>query len=387
MTGYAQGMTVVRRASRLTAGLTIGAATAVVELVYVLGAVPILVIPAGRRGAIAGAYRLTEWERRRLRRFHGDPSTADYTAKRALQYLSVRWAVGVLGAGVLLLIVLGAATGAALAWQLLDGHGLGGASPSSWPELLTYLLLGAVLVFITVQGLLGAAALDRKLAYRMLGPSETEQLRRRVSELTVSRAEVIEAVNDERRRIERALHDGVQQRLVGLGMVLGRARRASDVTRASHLLRQAHEEAQETLHDLREVTWRVYPVALDDGLHAALEALAERCGLPVALRYELTERPSKALETAAYFVVSEALTNAVKHANATQVGIDVLRDDSMITVRISDNGTGGATTSRPGLSGLRRRITAEDGELTVESPAGGPTTITATLPHEEAACE
>ena len=380
-------MTIVRRASRLTAGLTIGAATALVELVYVLLAVPALVIPVGHRGAIAGAYRLTELERRRLRRFHGEPSTADYTAKRALQYVSVRWAVGALGAGVLLLLVLGAATAAGLAWRLLGGRGLDGAGPSSWSEVLTYLLLGAVLVFITAQGLLGAEALDRKLAHRMLGPSETEQLRRRVSELTVSRAEVIEAVNDERRRIERALHDGVQQRLVGLGMVLGRARRASDVTRATRLLRQAHEEVRETLHDLREVTWRVYPVALDDGLHAALEALAERCGLPVALRYELTERPSKALETAAYFVVSEALTNAVKHAGATQVEVDVLRDNSMIIVRISDDGSGGATTNGPGLSGLRRRITAEDGEFTVESPAGGPTIITATLPHEEAACE
>lgn len=270
--------------------------------------------------------------------------------------------------------------------QLLSGHGLGGEGPVSWYDPLTYLLVGALLVFITVQGLLGAATLDRRLADRMLGPSETERLRRRVTELSVSRAEVVAAVDEERRRIERALHDGVQQQLVALGMVLGRAQRAPDSEQAQRLLRQAHKHAQHTLRELREVTWRVYPVALDDGLHPALEALAERSGLPVELHYDLADRPSTALETVAYFVISEALGNAVKHARATRVRVDVANEATMIVMRITDNGVGGATTSGSGLSGLDRRVAAVDGELTVHSPPGGPSTVTATLPHEEQSC-
>jgi signal transduction histidine kinase len=223
--------------------------------------------------------------------------------------------------------------------------------------------------------------LDRQLAQRFLGPSPQELLRRRVTALSVSRAEVVEAVNDERRRIERDLHDGVQQRLVALGMLLGRARRTNDVDHSANLLRQAHEEAQEALQDLREVTWRVYPIALDEGgLHTALESLAERSHVPVVLRYGLPSRPSVAMETVAYFVASEAVTNTIKHAQASLLTIDVSLVSGSVVIQISDNGTGGAVPSGGGLSGLARRVAAADGEFTVDSPPAGPTTVTAVLP-------
>ncbi len=134
--------------------------------------------------------------------------------------------------------------------------------PTRWIVLYTA-VAGAVLLFLAVQGLVGVVALERAVARRCLGPSPLEEYERRIAQLSVSRAQVVDAVDDERRRIERDLHDGVQQRLVALGMLIGRARRAGDHERAAELLKQAHEESQRALADLREVTWRVYPAALD----------------------------------------------------------------------------------------------------------------------------
>lgn len=326
----------LRKTFRGTLGLAIGSATAFVEFLYVLVGGIALAIPALRRPVFTGARVLSEVERRRLERFLQSRNATDYSGRRAFNYLTVRCAVG---------------------------------------------LLGLLLLFVAAQGLVGIASLDRKLARRFLGPSKEEQLRRRVSELAISRAEVVEAVNGERRRIERDLHDGVQQRLVALGMLLGRARRANDPEHASELLRQAHEESQLALHDLREVSWRVYPIALDsDGLHPALEALAERSGVPVRLRVDLPERPPAAIETVVYFVASEAVTNTIKHAAATRIDIEAERDGDSVRVRIIDDGVGGARDSGGGLSGLARRVAAADGEFTVDSPIGGPTMVTAVLP-------
>ncbi|AXB46746.1 sensor histidine kinase [Amycolatopsis albispora] len=370
-----------RAAGRGTAGLAAGALTAVAESIYVVAGTLALVLPPARPGVYRGARALAEVERRRLARWFGAENGDDYTGDRALRYLVPRSVTGMVGLGVFLLIVYGAASAAIMLGQVVTGGRVGGGDePADWYDSITILLFGLLLAFLAVQGLIGVAKLDLLLAGRFFGPSKQEQLRRRVSELAISRAEVVEAVNDERRRIERDLHDGVQQRLVALGMLLGRARRAEDTERAAELVRQAHEESQQALRDLREVTWRVYPTALDDGgLHPALEAVAENAGLPVHLDFQLTERPSLALETVAYFVVSEAVTNAMKHASATRIDVSVHRTGTMLIVRISDDGTGGA---RPGggLSGLARRVAAADGEFTVDSPVGGPTTITAELP-------
>lgn len=371
----------LRRALRGTLGLAIGAMTAVAECFYVLFGGLALTVPALRQPVLAGARVLSEVERRRLEKYFGEENATNYTDRRAMAYLVPRCVIGLLCAAIFVLILLGAGSGVIIAAQLFEGQSPGGGAPADWYDPVTTVLFGGLLVFLALQGLIGAATLDARLAKRFFGPSRSEQLRRRLSELTTSRAEVVEAVNGERRRIERDLHDGVQQRLVALGMLLGRARRATDPEHASDLLRQAHEESQRALVDLREVSWRVYPIALDsDGLHPALEALAERSGIPVHLRVDLPQRPPAAIETVVYFVASEAVTNTIKHAAATRIDIDVERDGSKVRVRITDDGTGGARESGGGLSGLAMRVAAADGRFTVDSPLGGPTVVTAVLP-------
>ncbi|WP_409489838.1 sensor histidine kinase [Amycolatopsis sp. cmx-11-12] len=373
----------LRKMLRGTLGLAIGAMTAVAEFFYVLFGGIALAVPALRRPVFSGARTLSEMERQRLEKYFGAENATDYTGRRAMAYLVPRCVIGLLSAGIFGMILLGAGSGVIIGYQLLDGRSPGGEAPADWYDPVTTVLFGALLIFLSLQGLIGAATLDRKLAMSFFGPSKKEQLRRRVSELATSRAEVVEAVNGERRRIERDLHDGVQQRLVALGMLLGRARRAGDPGHASELLRQAHEESQRALEDLREVSWRVYPIALDsDGLHPALEALAERSGVPVHLRVDLPERPPAAIETVVYFVASEAVTNTIKHAAATRIDIEAEREGDSVRVRITDDGTGGARASGGGLSGLARRVAAADGEFTVDSPLGGPTVVTAVLPCE-----
>jgi signal transduction histidine kinase len=145
-------------------------------------------------------------------------------------------------------------------------------------------------------------------------------------------------------------------------------------------LEQAHEESQQALIDLREVTWRVYPTALDkDGLHAALEGVADRASVPVVLRYELTARPDLATETVMYFVASEAVTNALKHGDPTGIVIVVTSEGDEIVVTVRDDGRGGADVTGSGLSGLASRVAAADGVFQVTSPPGGPTVVSARL--------
>lgn len=358
--------------------MLVGAVTGLVELVYLIGAgallVPAALRPRTRRAAVrriqAGARRLAEVERWRLGAFLRAESSSDYSGGRAVEYLLVRWATGLLGGLVVLLFLYGVTVGVFWTRDALTGR-------STALLVVAQVMLGVLGLFLSVQGFAGIAAVERRLARRFLGPSAREVLERRISELSTSRAGVVAAVDTERRRIERDLHDGVQQRLVALGMLLGRARRAPGST---ELIAQAHEETRHILDELRDVAWRAYPAALDNlGLHEALLRVAERAGVPVRLRYELDERPPRAVETAAYFVVSEAVTNAAKHARAREVTVDVQRTDRLV-VRIHDDGVGGADASGSGLSGLARRVAALDGVFTVDSPAGGPTVIVAELP-------
>ena len=385
----------VRRGLRTVTGLTIGAATAGLEVVFLLSAGLVLavsvVLPVRStvrrdtaRQVLDVANELAQLERRRLARFHAGENAEVFTPRRALEYLAVRWLVGVLGGFVLLLLLFGLAVAVSMlsAWLLggdwsfvEDGGGV------STLTMFAISIPGAVLLYLNVMGILGVEDLDRRTARHFLGPSPRELLERRVTELAASRADVVRAVNDERRRIERDLHDGVQQRLVALGMLLGRARRTDDTDRGQELLRQAHDEAQQALHDLREVAWRVYPTVLDQlGLADVLSDLAGRSALPVTLDYRLTGRPPTAVETVAYFVVSEAVTNAVKHSTAGRIHIVVEGNSEDIVVRITDDGKGGADPAGRGLIGLAGRVAAMDGRFEVSSPAGGPTTITAELP-------
>ncbi|MEU8347549.1 Signal transduction histidine kinase [Actinomadura meyerae] len=374
---------------RVLAGLVLGAATAGAELVLLAGAALLmaysLAFSRGRRAvpaAVADAAELlTELEMRRLRAFFGEDRAVQYGPLRALAYLVLRVPVGLLGAAILVLITYGAVAGVRLAvgWWI-TGDYLDGIPPSWWIVLYTA-VVGVVLLFLALYGLVGVVGLEKAVARRCLGPSPLEEYERRIAQLSVTRAEVVDAVDDERRRIERDLHDGVQQRLVALGMLIGRARRAGDGERAAELLKQAHEESQRALEDLREVTWRVYPAALDgEGLRAALETVAERSAVPVVIDYDVPGRPPHAVETAAYFVVCEAVTNAAKHSGARAVRVALAGSGTMIGVRIEDDGCGGADPAGGGLAGLARRVAALDGAFAVDSPRGGPTVITAELP-------
>ncbi|MEU2249898.1 histidine kinase [Streptomyces sp. NPDC019224] len=373
------------RAGRLSAaaGTLLGCATAFAGLVYfaaagaLLGA--FLLWPrtrvSARRLLVAGARRLAEVERWRRSVFFGDR----FPAHRASDQQVLRYLAGRVSSGLLCAVVT-ALLGFGLVLAGLLAVGVARAT-LGWGELLTQAVLGSVLLFLNVQGLFSLAALDARLAREYFGPGERELLRRRIGELAASRAAVVRAVDRERRRVERDLHDGVQQRLVALAMLLGRARRTRDAGRADALLAQAHREAGEVLAELREVAWRVYPTALDSvGLREALGGVAERCPIPVRVAYEVSGELPSPVETAAYFVVSESVNNAAKHSGAEGIVVSVARRDGVLTVRVRDDGCGGADPDGGGLAGLRGRVAAIDGMLDVHSPAGGPTTVTAELP-------
>ncbi|RKT86231.1 Signal transduction histidine kinase [Saccharopolyspora antimicrobica] len=364
-------------------GVAFGACTALLELVYVLCAALVLLWPRSRALAFRGARALVELERRRLAHYFGSSHADQPDGARALQYLALRGLVGLLG-GVLLLLLGYGAVGSVVEFRELwtSPHPLEGRSSGEKFWLTVYLaVFCAVMGYLALAGLIGVSSLDRALARRFLEPDRAERLQRRVEELSVTRADVVAAIREERRRIERDLHDGVQQRLVALGLLIGRARRAGDGERTAELLAQAHQESQEVLRDFRDVAWRVYPAALDaGGLHPALEALAERAGMRVELHYAVESRPEIEIEAVAYFVVSEAVTNAAKHADARIVSIRVQREGRWLVAEISDDGAGGAVADGAGLSGLARRVAALDGRFTVDSPVGGPTVITAELP-------
>lgn len=333
-----------------------------------------------------GTVRMTEFELRRIERWSGAAHADPLTPRRCQRYLGVRWMVGGLGFGVVLMLLLYLTTAASMvtAWLFDGSWGLVKDGDVVSGELIAVATLpGTLLIFVTLAGVTGVAVLDRWLATAMLGRSQQTMLRQRVAELTSTRAEVIEAIDDERRRIERDLHDGVQQRLVALGMLIGRARRARGEEQLQQLLEQAHDTAGEAIDELREVATRVYPAVLDDsGLGTALEVLAERSGVRVEIRNELRASPGAALETVIYFVASEAVNNAAKHADASLVEIFVQQVPGGITVVVRDDGVGGADPSGTGLSGLARRVKAVDGVFEVISPSGGPTTIGARVPCE-----
>ncbi|MFI8964988.1 sensor histidine kinase [Streptomyces sp. NPDC053493] len=344
---------------------------------------PLAAWPGGRRAVTAVTARLVRAERWRLDRLLG-VRVPPYGQPRTLAYLVARWPLGLLGGVVLgcAVVGLGYAAFALTGWLFVDLR---------QPVMVVLGGLGGLLLFfLAVQGLAQVARMEGELALRMLGPNQADALEARIAELAASRAEIMEVVHDERRRIERDLHDGVQQRLVALGMLIGRARRGQaqgqDPERVADLLLQAHEESRRALAELREVAWRVHPEILDRaGLREALEAVAERSPLPVRLDFAVP--PSRAgmlpkpVETAAYFVVSEAVTNVVKHAGARAVDVHVRWEDGMLDVRVRDDGAGGADAAAgSGLAGLASRVAALDGRLRVDSPAGGPTTIGAELP-------
>jgi signal transduction histidine kinase len=210
------------------------------------------------------------------------------------------------------------------------------------------------------------------------------ELRARLEELRSSRARLVEAGDAERRRLERDLHDGAQARLVGLALLLRTARgRADSDSQLAGLLDRAQEELQTSLGELRELARGIHPALLTDrGLAPALKALAARAPVPVTLEANPDERLPGPVEIAAYFVVSEALTNVAKYAEATRATVAVRQVDGRVTVDVADDGVGGASATRgSGLRGLADRLSALDGTLSLESPVGQGTRLHAEIPY------
>ncbi|GII90921.1 sensor histidine kinase [Sinosporangium siamense] len=246
--------------------------------------------------------------------------------------------------------------------------------------------LSAVLLVVAPFMARAVASLDTMAAQALLGPSLSDLLAARVETLRESRAEVVDAADAERRRIERDLHDGTQQRLVSLAMKLGMARAAFEdlPPTAKDVIVQAHEEAKLALKELRDFVRGLHPAVLnDEGLDAALSGLAAGAPFPVRLRVELAGRVSPTIEAVAFFVVSEALTNIAKHALASSAEVTVHREGGALRLVVADDGVGGADPALgTGLRGLTQRVGSVDGILNIDSPPGGPTRIEVELPCE-----
>ncbi|WP_030262673.1 sensor histidine kinase [Streptomyces violens] len=251
-------------------------------------------------------------------------------------------------------------------------------------EIAVTCVIGLLFVLVWGGAVRGLSQVDRLLVHGLLGPS---RLAGRVTELESDRTAVSETAAADLRRIERDLHDGAQARLVALAMDLGLAKEKlqEDPEAAARMVDEAHGEVKIALQELRDLARGIHPAILTDrGLDPALSALAARCTVPVRVGVDLPARPAAAIEGIAYFTVSELLQNVSEHAQASSASVDVWRSGDRLMVLISDNGRGGART-RPGsgLSGLTDRLNAMDGLLLIDSPAGGPTAITAELPWRE----
>lgn len=332
--------------------------------------------------------RLVAHERRRLERLLLLDPIGTPDGRRGMGYLIAHAPLGFLGGAIIVLVI----AGAYIAVDIIVAAATHGMTTTfdNDPGRVTFgtvgwlSIPGVVLLFLAWQGLVGVRRLEARLWAGFVSTERTE-LRRRVASLTSSRADVVQAVDDERRRIERDLHDGIQQRLVSVGLLIGRSRRTRDAEAAGELVARAHAETQAALAELREVAWRIYPSALDGrGLASALESVAGHSVVPVDVDVDLREDErgpiAHAVETALYFVASEAVTNAVKHSGATRIGIEVRRDAEVVRIRVRDDGRGGADPAGVGLGGLARRVGALDGRLAVTSPVDGPTTIEAVIP-------
>jgi signal transduction histidine kinase len=313
-----------------------------------------------------------------------DISSARFWKASAHHYL--RMAYDMLAAGVALALLVFAFLGPAAAIAIRhsdDDAGLSFMSPPlAW--LLAFLAVGAAAAILVF-----APAVDAVIDRWLLSPSPTAALQYQVSALADARQGAVSSAQTERRRFERDLHDSVQPRLVSLAMTIGLAQTKldTDLPAAKQLIAEAHDDAKNALVELRNVVRGIAPTILSDrGLDAALSAVVQRSAVPTTLNVHLPRRLPDEVESVAYFVVAEALTNVAKHANATQAVVTVRLEESanQLHVTVFDDGRGGASITTDenatGLRGLEERVRAAHGTFTVSSTATGPTTITAVLP-------
>jgi signal transduction histidine kinase len=344
--------------------------------VVVLGAAPIPEPPTGTAGARVG--RLA----RRLR----EPVTW-----REVAYLAV---FVVFTAMSFVLIVTGATAVMVGATTVLgiqpDAENLVAQSVASLGAPAGVVVSLVIIVLLVLSYLTTALALLQSFVAQVLLSEQSEALARRVSDLTYSRRTLLEGFDIERRRIERDLHDGAQQQLVTLGLRLALleielddlAGHGSDVSAARRALSAAQDDVDAAVTSLRDSIRAIHPrVLVDHGIAAAVHELASRLPVPVTVDINLPQRPDSNLEAALYFITSEALTNAVRHAKAHDVTVRGGQEGSSLWLDIIDDGIGGADTRKgTGLAGLRDRAEVLGGQLTLRSPLGGPTVLHLSIP-------
>ncbi|WP_369200032.1 sensor histidine kinase [Streptomyces sp. PU-14G] len=256
---------------------------------------------------------------------------------------------------------------------------------TGWGTALSLGLLNLVLLAALAALVLPLLArAHARCCLAVLAPSLAEQLVERVTELTRTRTDVLQAHSAELRRIERDLHDGTQARLVAIAMRLAVAGESlSDGPEtAATLVRQAHAETEDAMTELRSVIRTIYPPVLaDQGLAGAVSTLATRAGVPTRIDVGPLGDIPAAVEAVAYFAVTEALANIARHSRASNASVRLTRSGPLLCAKITDDGTGGADAARgSGLDGMRRRAAALDGTMDISSPPGGPTVITVELP-------
>ncbi|MEU7907243.1 sensor histidine kinase [Actinoplanes sp. NPDC049118] len=391
-----------RELGYLITGALVAAPTFVLGLIGIVAAVssaltvglPILI------GVLALARLTPRWFRGHARYFlgwrWGDPPplpagtpwrriTAllrDPAAWRALGYCLARWPLTIAGAyPAAIALVVGPAALTYPLWWFAVPADLGAFDADGWAHTW-WIALQAVAVLLALPWWVRlVVAADALLVRALLHPSRSQ---RRIAELEAGRAALQADATAMLRRVERDLHDGTQARLVALGVTLSRIEHRSTDEAVRTMAADARGTVTEALAELRDIVRGMHPPALDDGLDVALTTLAARSAVPAEVTVSPDARPPDATASALYFAVAELLTNAARHAGASRVRVGLHTVDGRLRLTVTDDGRGGATLHSPGtgLAGLARRASALDGSLTVDSPPGGPTTVTMTLPVE-----
>lgn len=303
-------------------------------------------------------------------------------------YLLFHLPIGVFGSAVNLAVWSGALATATMPLYVTrlprDRADFGPFTIGTGPGLWIASVTGVVLVLAAPWVTRALGRLSGAYASATLGWSRRRDMAEQVERLEASRVAAVDSAESERRRIERDLHDGAQQRLIAAAMDLGSAREriGTDPEAAAPLVANAHEEVKAAMKEIRDLVRGVHPVILEDrGLDAALSAVVARATVPVTLSVDVPRRPSPAIESAAYFIVSEALTNVARHSHAKSARVQVVRQGDRLVIVVDDDGVGGAEPARgTGLRGLDERVRSLGGRFQILSQPGGPTTLIAELP-------
>jgi signal transduction histidine kinase len=344
---------------------------------HLIGLLTGIEIPSPYRAEPPGA---SWWDKLKLR-------LADPATWKDLVFLLLQFPLGI-ASFVVATVVLGVAIGflwaPAYYWAVPEGIEVGLFRADTLAEALALMPLGALALFVGIPALGALGRLYGLLAAVLLGSNADPELTAEVSDLRDARSRIIAAADAERRRIERDLHDGAQQRLVALALTLRMAEKRADEgdPKTGDLVRSAADEAGLALNELRNLARGIHPAILTNrGLAAALDDLATRATLPVEIVATPAERLPESVEAAAYFVVSECLANVSKHSGASSAQVSVTVADGRVTVSVSDDGVGGAELgSGTGIQGLLDRVGAVDGSLALHSPPGEGTRVVASIP-------